>query len=178
MFDIGFWELVVIAVVGLLVLGPERLPVAIRTVTKLFKTVRDTANSVKAELSQELRMEELHRDLKKAEQFDIKHLSPELRESVEQLKEVAASVTRPYEKKARPDAEANLSLEPEAEADFALERELASAAVEAEPPQTIAQQTAPQQTVSQQTVSQQTIVQQTASQPDVTSTSSAEQDKS
>ena len=75
MFDIGFWELVVIAVVGLLVLGPERLPVAIRTVSRLLKTVRDTANSVKTELSQELRMEELHRDLRKAEQLDIKNLS-------------------------------------------------------------------------------------------------------
>lgn len=104
MFDIGFWELVVIAVVGLLVLGPERLPVAIRTVSRLFKTVRDTANAVKTELSQELRMEELHRDLKKAEQLDIKHLSPELKESVDQLREAAASVTRPYEKKALPKA--------------------------------------------------------------------------
>ena len=101
MFDIGFWELVVVGVVGLLVLGPERLPVAIRTVSRLFKTVRDTANAVKTELSQELRMEELHRDLKKAEQFDIKNLSPELKESVDQLKDAAASVTRPYEKKAQ-----------------------------------------------------------------------------
>lgn len=100
MFDIGFWELVVVGVVGLLVLGPERLPVAIRTVSRLFKTVRDTANAVKTELSQELRMDELHRDLKKAEQLDIKHLSPELKESVDQLREAAASVTRPYEKKA------------------------------------------------------------------------------
>lgn len=113
MFDIGFWELVVIAVVGLLVLGPERLPVAIRTVSRLFKTVRDTANSVKTELSQELRMEELHRDLKKAEQLDIKNLSPELKESVEQLRDAAASVTRPYEKKALPKPESELKPAPE-----------------------------------------------------------------
>lgn len=99
MFDIGFWELVVISVVGLLVLGPERLPVAIRTVSQLFKTVRDTANSVKNELSQELKMEELHRDLKKAEQLNMKSLSPELQESIDELKDAAASVTRPYAKK-------------------------------------------------------------------------------
>ena len=136
MFDIGFWELVVVGVVGLLVLGPERLPVAIRTVSKLFKTVRDTANSVKAELSQELRMEELHRDLKKAEQFDIKHLSPELKESIDQLKEAAASVTRPYEKKALPKPEPELSFEPEAAADGELHREVAAAAdIEPEQPQ-------------------------------------------
>src|SRR5690554_5606326 len=99
MFDIGFWELVVISVVGLLVLGPERLPVAIRTVSQLFKTVRDTANSVKNELSQELKMEELHRDLKKAEQLNMKSLSPELQESIDELKDAAESVTRPYAKK-------------------------------------------------------------------------------
>ncbi|MBM7456072.1 sec-independent protein translocase protein TatB [Oceanisphaera litoralis] len=98
MFDIGFWELVVIGVVGLLVLGPERLPVAIRTVSRWFKTVRDTATAVKTELAQELRMEELHRDLKKAEQLEMKNLSPELQESIDQLKDAAASVTRPYEK--------------------------------------------------------------------------------
>lgn len=98
MFDIGFWELIVIAIIGLLVLGPERLPVAIRTVSRMFKTVRDTANAVKTELAQELRMEELHRDLKKAEQLDMKNLSPELKESIDQLKDAAASVTRPYEK--------------------------------------------------------------------------------
>lgn len=98
MFDIGFWELIVIAVIGLLVLGPERLPVAIRTVSRMFRTVRDTANAVKTELAQELRMDELHRDLKKAEQLDMKNLSPELKESIDQLKDAAASVTRPYEK--------------------------------------------------------------------------------
>ncbi|PSJ43675.1 twin-arginine translocase subunit TatB [Zobellella endophytica] len=98
MFDIGFWELVVISVVGLLVLGPERLPVAIRTVSRLFKTVRDTANAVKSELAQELKMEELHRDLKKAEQLGMKDLSPELKQSIDQLKDAAASVNRPYEK--------------------------------------------------------------------------------
>lgn len=117
MFDIGFWELVVIAVVGLLVLGPERLPVAIRTVSRLFKTVRDTANAVKTELSQELRMEELHRDLKKAEQFDINKLSPELKESVDQLKEAAASVTRPYDKKdeAKPAAHESAPASPDSQ---------------------------------------------------------------
>lgn len=39
MFDIGFWELVVIGVVALVVLGPERLPVAIRTASQDRKSV-------------------------------------------------------------------------------------------------------------------------------------------
>lgn len=117
MFEIGFWELVVISVVGLLVLGPERLPVAIRTVSRLFKTVRDTANSVKNELSQELKMEELHRDLKKAEQLNMKNLSPELQESIDELKDAAASVTRPYTKKDAPSSAASPTATPKPSSD-------------------------------------------------------------
>ena len=97
MFDIGFWELVVIGVVALVVLGPERLPVAIRTASHWIRLIRSTANSVKAELEQELKLQDLHNDLKKAEQLQMNNLSPELQESIEQLKTTAQSVTRPYE---------------------------------------------------------------------------------
>ena len=96
MFDIGFWELVVIGVVALVVLGPERLPVAIRTASHWIKLIRSTANSVKTELEQELKLQELHNDLKKAEQLQMSNLSPELQESIEQLKAAAQSVNRPY----------------------------------------------------------------------------------
>ncbi|MCF5865261.1 Sec-independent protein translocase protein TatB [Aeromonas veronii] len=96
MFDIGFWELVVIGVVALVVLGPERLPVAIRTATHWIRLIRSTANSVKSELEQELKLQELHNDLKKAEQLQMSNLSPELQESIEQLKAAAQSVNRPY----------------------------------------------------------------------------------
>ena len=54
----GMWELVVVFIVGLVVLGPERLPVAIRTVMRWVKTVKSMANSVKAEVSEELRIHE------------------------------------------------------------------------------------------------------------------------
>ena len=97
MFDIGFWELVVIGVVALVVLGPERLPVAIRTASHWIRLIRSTANSVKAELEQELKLQDLHNDLKKAERLQMNNLSPELQESIEQLKTAAQSVTRPYE---------------------------------------------------------------------------------
>ena len=97
MFDIGFWELVVIGVVALVVLGPERLPVAIRTASHWIRLIRSTANSVKAELEQELKLQDLHNDLKKAERLQMNNLSPELQESIEQLKAAAQSVNRPYQ---------------------------------------------------------------------------------
>lgn len=105
MFDIGFWELVVIGVVALVVLGPERLPVAIRTAAHWIKLIRSTANSVKSELEQELKLQELHNDLKKAESLQMSNLSPDLQESIEQLKAAAQSVNRPYQPQPEPQNE-------------------------------------------------------------------------
>ncbi|WP_366525070.1 Sec-independent protein translocase protein TatB [uncultured Shewanella sp.] len=98
MFDsIGFMELLLIGVLGLVVLGPERLPVAVRTISGWIRTMKKMANAVKDELEQELKIEQLHADLKKAEQQGLKELAPELQESVDKLKEAADSVNRPYQ---------------------------------------------------------------------------------
>lgn len=97
MFDgIGFMELLLIGILGLVVLGPERLPVAVRTLSGWIRAMKRMANSVKDELEQELKIEQLHSDLKKAEGQGLKNLSPELQESIDQLKEAAQSVNRPY----------------------------------------------------------------------------------
>ncbi|GIU45146.1 Sec-independent protein translocase protein TatB [Shewanella colwelliana] len=97
MFDgIGFMELLLIGVLGLVVLGPERLPVAVRSITGWIRAMKRMANSVKDELEQELKIEQLHSDLKKAESQGLKNLSPELQDSIDQLKEAAQSVNRPY----------------------------------------------------------------------------------
>ena len=97
----GMWELVVVFIVGLIVLGPERLPVAIRTVSRWIKTIKSLANSVKAEVSEELRVHELHENLKKAEQQNLQDLSPELKSSLTELQSAAQSVTRSYQKEAQ-----------------------------------------------------------------------------
>lgn len=97
MFDgIGFMELLLIGILGLVVLGPERLPLAIRSITGWIRAMKSMANSVKDELEQELKIEQLHSDLKKAESQGLKNLSPELQESIDQLKDAAQSVNRPY----------------------------------------------------------------------------------
>jgi sec-independent protein translocase protein TatB len=97
-FDIGFWELVLISVVALVVLGPERLPHAIRTVSRTINGAKRMANSVKDELSHELKIQELHENLRKAEQSGLANLSPELQESVDKLKAAAQEVQKPYAK--------------------------------------------------------------------------------
>ena len=92
MFDIGFWELVLISVVGLVVLGPERLPHAIRSVSRFVGAAKSMANSVKDELLHELKVQELQENLRKAEQMGMDDLSPELKSSVEELKKAATSI--------------------------------------------------------------------------------------
>ncbi len=63
MFDIGFSELLVIAVVALIVLGPERLPTAARFAGLWVRRARAQWYSVKAELESDLAAEELKRSL-------------------------------------------------------------------------------------------------------------------
>ena len=61
MFDIGFSELVVIAVVALIVIGPERLPKAARTMGHLFGRLQRYVNDVKSDISREMELEELRK---------------------------------------------------------------------------------------------------------------------
>lgn len=61
MFDIGFSELVVIAVVALIVIGPERLPKAARTMGHLFGRLQRYVSDVKADISREVELDELRK---------------------------------------------------------------------------------------------------------------------
>ncbi len=98
MFDIGFWELLLVGVLPLLVLGPERLPGAIRSTAKTVRGIKNMASGFKDEVEQQFRIHELHENLKKAEQQDMTNLSPELQETVDELKKAAESVQTPYKK--------------------------------------------------------------------------------
>ena len=61
MFDFGFSELLLIGVIALVVLGPERLPKAARMAGQLVGRVQRMVGSVKQELSSQLEMDELRR---------------------------------------------------------------------------------------------------------------------
>jgi sec-independent protein translocase protein TatB len=62
MFDMGFTELVVIGVVALLVLGPERLPGAVRSTSKKLSQLKNAFNNLKEELAKEVNIDELRQD--------------------------------------------------------------------------------------------------------------------
>ena len=61
MFDVGFSELMVIAVVALIVIGPERLPRVARTMGHLFGRLQRYVNDVKADINREIELDELRK---------------------------------------------------------------------------------------------------------------------
>ncbi len=67
MFDIGFWELCLIAVVALLILGPERLPLAARTAGLWIGKARRMIGNVKSEIDRELQLDEVRKKLREEE---------------------------------------------------------------------------------------------------------------
>ena len=65
MFDFGFWELALILVISLVVLGPERLPTFASQLGSLIKKVKDFANSLKTSIENETRMKDLEKIIEK-----------------------------------------------------------------------------------------------------------------
>ncbi|MEE4204526.1 MAG: Sec-independent protein translocase protein TatB [Halieaceae bacterium] len=82
MFDIGFAELLLIGVVGLLVIGPERLPGAIRTTSAWVSRIRRGFDDVKAEVQRELHNDEIMRQLRESADA-VKHEIDDARTSVD-----------------------------------------------------------------------------------------------
>lgn len=63
MFDMGFAELLMIAVIGLIVIGPKRMPEAIRVLGYWLGKLRRTVHSARQEMEQEFGLDEMRREL-------------------------------------------------------------------------------------------------------------------
>jgi sec-independent protein translocase protein TatB len=61
MFDIGFSEILVVGVVALIVIGPERLPKVARTLGHMFGRLQRYVNEVKADINREMELDELRK---------------------------------------------------------------------------------------------------------------------
>ena len=101
----GFWELLVVAVVALLVLGPERLPGAIRSVSRTVNSIKQFGQQMQAELNDNLRIHELHQKLKQAEQKGFIDLTDEEKSAVAELKQAADDVNSASKPKQKKSAE-------------------------------------------------------------------------
>ena len=97
MFDFSFGEMLVVALVALVVLGPERLPKAARFAGLWVRKARAQWYSVKTELESELASEELKRSLQDGRQA--------MQETERQLHDLAADTRRAVEGEPARDAE-------------------------------------------------------------------------
>ncbi|EPJ52842.1 MAG: hypothetical protein OFPI_12510 [Osedax symbiont Rs2] len=105
MFDIGFGEILLIAVLALVVLGPEKFPAAIKTLGMWIGKAKRTINGIQSEISEELRLDEIKRS--------VSITKDELTQELDELKQ-------PFvEAKVETEVETEVEAEVEAEVDLA-----------------------------------------------------------
>jgi sec-independent protein translocase protein TatB len=90
MFDIGFSELIMVGLVSLLVIGPERLPKVARLAGFWIGKTRSMVASVKAEIKQELHEEELRQVFKK--QANLQEFHAAINETTDAANSIKASL--------------------------------------------------------------------------------------
>lgn len=98
MFDIGFSEMVVIAVVALVVLGPERLPKVARTAGILLGRLQRYVNDVKSDINREMQLEELKKlqaQVEDSARSIERSVSTEMQSAQASLNQTAQVVTEP-----------------------------------------------------------------------------------
>ena len=113
MFDIGFPELMLVAIVGLLVIGPERLPEALRTLGLWLGRMRRSFTTVKTEVEREIGMDEVRRQLHNEAVMD------EMKRIERQVKDTAqAAIIEPPSNQpaAKPSSAPPAAAEPSAKA--------------------------------------------------------------
>ncbi|SCX61491.1 Sec-independent protein translocase protein TatB [Nitrosospira sp. Nsp1] len=103
MFDISFAEILVIAVVGLVVIGPERLPKVARTLGHLFGRAQRYANDVKNDIQREMELEELKK-WKASVEGTARSIEDSVQKEMTQFQEVMETETEP-----KPSATASAS---------------------------------------------------------------------
>jgi sec-independent protein translocase protein TatB len=109
MFDIGFTELMVIGVVALIVIGPEKLPRVARTVGHLAGRLQRYVADVKADINREIELDELRKmrdsmqqaasNFETSVQSELNKTEAELNKSVESVVDDKAQENKPEETK-------------------------------------------------------------------------------
>lgn len=98
MFGIGFFELVVVGLVGLVVLGPERLPGAVRTASLWIGRLRRNFNSIKADIEKEIGADEIRRQLRNEEIMEkFRDTQGKVQNSIQSIKQDAESFRKNVE---------------------------------------------------------------------------------
>ncbi len=94
MFGMGFSEILMIAIIAVLALGPEKLPKAMYEIAKYFKALKKTVNEARSSFEQEIRIAELKEDAQKYKD-SINKTKESVRKKLtfEELEEIKSGIT-------------------------------------------------------------------------------------
>ncbi|MEN8260465.1 MAG: Sec-independent protein translocase protein TatB [Pseudomonadota bacterium] len=106
MFDVGFWEICLVGLVALLVIGPERLPRVAREAGLWLGKARHLVGSVREEIKEELRAEELRQMLRDQSALE------DVRRVMNDASKTADSIARAGEEVAAPSPAVDSSVLP------------------------------------------------------------------
>ncbi len=82
MFDIGFSELLLVGIVALVVLGPDRLPGAVRTAGLWIGRIKRSFSAIKAEVEREIGADEIRRQLHNEQILELEREMKAMKESL------------------------------------------------------------------------------------------------
>ena len=92
MFDIGFLELLIIAVIALVVLGPERLPHAIKVTAVWVARIKRSFNNIRTEIEKEINADEIRQEIHNATVMDeLKKTKEDLEKGMNGMRETLNS---------------------------------------------------------------------------------------
>ena len=88
MFDFGFWEIAIIGVITLIVVGPEKLPFLARKVGLYFGKFNKFLNKIKSDINEELKVDELKEHVSMDEEkIVLSEVTEELKSNVDLFSE-------------------------------------------------------------------------------------------
>jgi len=104
----SFWEIFVIGVIALIVLGPERLPKAVRTVGLWVGKAKQGFNSIKTEIDRELKIQEIQQQIKAQKEnleneMGVESLRESLHDTQQDMHKVIDQVSHPLETPSTPE---------------------------------------------------------------------------
>ena len=86
MLDIGLFELLIVAVIALLVVGPEQMPALVRTVVHWIQRIRRFINSVQQDIEQDIQAENIQQTIRHSPSPNGQNLTETVKETIEKTK--------------------------------------------------------------------------------------------
>jgi len=102
MFDIGFFEICLIGIIALLVIGPEKLPRVARTTGLWLGKARGMVKTVKYEIDEQIRVEELKQSMERAKSTLDNSVTESIKEAESSFEDIQNQIEEPADQSTKP----------------------------------------------------------------------------